>query len=65
MLTIDENVYYILFTILFAVLISYVMKYRNEEEAGNNIRKSAVAAYIKWEKEFDGKTEVDLHGRTG
>ena len=60
-LTIDENDYYILFTIIFAVLIRYVMKYRKrkEKEAGNNIRKSAVAAvaaYIKWEKEFDGKT---------
>ena len=41
------------------------MKYRKrkEKEAGNNIRKSAVAAYIKWEKEFDGKTEVDLRGK--
>ena len=33
----------------------------NEEMVDNNKKKSA--AYIKWEKEFDGKTKVDLRER--
>ena len=34
---------------------------KQEVESGADTKKSA--AYIKWEKEFDGKTEVYLSGK--